>query len=230
MNTVQNIISKVMSHFGFRHKYQVAEYFGVSPQALSTWLTTGKIPSRHILKVRSEIQETVIPEPQDSSIEENKTVIDYLINENVRLKNKVLKLNAKIHNLQSHQTEDDLFERINSRSLILVGRLSDGVITEASGNWYESMGYLENDLINHKYEDGFIHPDDQVKIKNNQMNILKSTGIKESRFSTIRRWKHGKKGNYVMLSMVWYINVEKDQVEIIAKPIDTDLDSNYLKN
>jgi hypothetical protein len=33
-----------------------------------------------------------------------------------------------------------------------------------------------------------------------------------------------------MLSMVWYINVEKDQVEIIAKPIDTDLDSNYLKN
>ena len=72
MNTVQNIISKVMSHFGFRHKYQVAEYFGVSPQALSTWLTTGKIPSRHILKVRSEIQETVIPEPQDSSIEKNK--------------------------------------------------------------------------------------------------------------------------------------------------------------
>jgi len=230
MNSVQSIISKVMSHYGFRHKYQVAEYFGVSPQALSTWLTNGKIPSRHVLKVRSEIQESEIPEPQDSSIEESKTVINYLINENIRLKNKILKLNAKIHTLNLEKTKDDLFERINSRSLILVGRLSDGMITEASGNWYESMGYLESDLINHKYEAGFIHPDDQIKIKNNQMNILKSTGIKESRFSTIRRWKHGQKDNYIMLSMVWYIDVEKDQVEIIAKPIDTDLDLNYLKN
>ena len=30
------------------------------------------------------------------------------------------------------------------------------MITEAAGNWYESMGYSETDLINHKYEDGFI--------------------------------------------------------------------------
>ena len=230
MDSVQKIISQVMSHYGFRHKYQVAKYFGVSPQALSTWLTTGKIPSRHILKVRSEIQESELPEPNSSSIEDNKTVIDYLINENIRLKNKIAKLNANLYNIQSEKTKDDLFERINSRSLILVGRLSDGMITEASGNWYESMGYLETDLINHKYDDGFIHPEDQVKIKNNQMNILKSTGIKESRFSTIRRWKHGKKGTYIMLSMVWYINVEKNQVEIIAKPIDSDLDSSYIMN
>jgi hypothetical protein len=230
MDSVQKIISQVMSHYGFRHKYQVAKYFGVSPQALSTWLTTGKIPSRHILKVRSEIQESELPEPTGSSIEDNKTVIDYLINENVRLKNKIAKLNANIYNIRSEKTKDDLFERINSRSLILVGRLSDGVITEASGNWYESMGYFDTDLINHKYDEGFIHPDDQLKIKNNQMNILKSTGIKESRFSTIRRWKHGQKGTYIMLSMVWYINVEKNQVEIIAKPIDSDLDSNYIMN
>jgi hypothetical protein len=75
MHSVQKIISQVMSHYGFRHKYQVAKYFGVSPQALSTWLTTGKIPSRHILKVRSEIQESELPEPNGSSIEENKTFV-----------------------------------------------------------------------------------------------------------------------------------------------------------
>ena len=230
MNSVQKIISQVMSHYGFRHKYQVAKYFGVTPQALSTWLTNGNIPSRHILKVRSDIHDTELPEPQGSSIEENKTVIDYLINENVRLKNKVSKLNARIHNLQSDDIKDDLFERINSRSLILVGRLSDGVIKEASGNWYESMGYLETDLINHRYDEGFFHPEDAEKIKNNQINILKSTGIKESRFSTIRRWKHGQNGTFVMLSMVWYIDVDKDQVEIIAKPIDLDLDSVFVKN
>ena len=37
MNIVQETISKVMIHYGFRHKYEVAEYFGVTPQALSTW-------------------------------------------------------------------------------------------------------------------------------------------------------------------------------------------------
>jgi hypothetical protein len=230
MNSVQKIISQVMSHYGFRHKYQVAKYFGVTPQALSTWLTNGNIPSRHILKVRSDIQDPELPDPQDSSIEENKTVIDYLINENVRLKKNIANLNAKIHNMQSNEIKDDLFKRINSRSLILIGRLSDGVITEASGNWHELMGYLEKDLINHKYDEGFFHPKDAKKIKNNQMNILKSTGLKETRFSTIRRWKHGQNGAYIMLSMVWYVDVDQDQVEIIAKPIDSDLDSNYLMN
>jgi len=113
MNSVQKIISQVMSHYGFRHKYQVAKYFGVTPQALSTWLTNGNIPSRHILKVRSDIQDPELPDPQDSSIEENKTVIDYLINENVRLKKNIANLNAKIHNMQSNEIKDDLFKRIN---------------------------------------------------------------------------------------------------------------------
>ena len=48
--------------------------------------------------------------------------------------------------------------------------------------------------------------------------------MKESRFSTIRRWKHGKTGEYILLSMVWHIDVDKDQVEIVAKPIDLTFD------
>ena len=89
MNIVQETLSKVMIHYGFRHKYEVAEYFGVTPQALSTWLTKGQIPSKHLLKVKSEISQTEMPVPSDPTIEDNKTVIDYLINENVKLKNKI---------------------------------------------------------------------------------------------------------------------------------------------
>ena len=37
MNKAQEIISRVMVENGYRHKYQVAEYFGVTPQAISTW-------------------------------------------------------------------------------------------------------------------------------------------------------------------------------------------------
>ena len=224
MNIVQETLSKVMIHYGFRHKYEVAEYFGVTPQALSTWLTKGQIPSKHLLKVKSEISQTEMPVPSDPTIEDNKTVIDYLINENVKLKNKIRELQMEMGQLRANKTEDDLFKRINARTLILIGRLSDGVITEIGGKWYETMGYKESELVNHSYEEGFLHQEDVAKIKKNQMNILKSRGMKESRFSTIRRWKHGKTGKYILLSMVWYINIDNDVVEIVAKAIDLTFD------
>ena len=220
MNIVQETISKVMIHYGFRHKYEVAEYFGVTPQALSTWLTKGQIPSKHLLKVKSDIHQPEMPVPSDPTIEDNKTVIDYLINENVKLKNQIRKLDIDLAQVHTDKTDDDLFKKINARTLVLIGRLSDGFITEIGGKWYETMGYKESELVNHTYDEGFIHPEDSAKIKKNQNNILKSRGMKESRFSTIRRWRHAKTGQYILLSMVWYIDTENDRVEIVAKPID----------
>ena len=126
MNKAQEIISRVMVENGYRHKYQVAEYFGVTPQAISTWLTKGEVPSKHLLKVRSEIQTPDIPNHQEPSLEDRKTVIDYLINENVRLKKEIatLKLESSKINTDSN---DDLLSKLNSRSLVLKGRVSDGV-------------------------------------------------------------------------------------------------------
>lgn len=221
MKSVQEIISKVMTDKGFRHKYEVAEYFGVTPQALSTWLTNGKIPSKHILKVRTEIQPSEIPTHIDPTIEDKKTVIDYLINDNVRLKNEVAQLKNNIKNLQSDQNKDDLIERINARSLFIAGRLSDGMITEVGGNWLGAMGYESTDLVGHRYDEDFIHPDEFERTQRHQENIQKSTAVKETRFSTIQRWRNGETGDYVMLSMVWHVDVENDRVDIVAKPIDT---------
>ena len=60
--------------------------------------------------------------------------------------------------------------------------------------------------------------------------MLKSSGLKESRFSTIRRWKHKNSKTYIMLCMVWYVDIENDKVEIIAKPIDQTLQDNLFAN
>ena len=133
MNIVQETISKVMIHYGFRHKYEVAEYFGVTPQALSTWLTKGQIPSKHLLKVKSDIHQPEMPVPSDPTIEDNKTVIDYLINENVKLKNQIRKLDIDLAQVHTDKTDDDLFKKINARTLVLIGRLSDGFITDIGG-------------------------------------------------------------------------------------------------
>ena len=229
MNKAQEIISRVMVENGYRHKYQVAEYFGVTPQAISTWLTKGEVPSKHLLKVRSEIQTPDIPNHQEPSLEDRKTVIDYLINENVRLKKEIatLKLESSKINTDSN---DDLLSKLNSRSLVLKGRVSDGVITKIGGDWYNILGYDKSDLVGHSYDEGFIHKEDSLQIKQNQTNILRSTGLKESRFSTIRRWKHKDTDQYIMLCMVWYVDIENDEVEIIAKPIDENLQDSLFAN
>ncbi|MFQ6678557.1 MAG: PAS domain-containing protein [Fidelibacterota bacterium] len=232
--TVQKIISDVMADHGFRHKYQVAKYFGVTPQAVSTWLTNGNMPSKHILKYQSELaNNNPLPTPAaisgEKSISQLKSVIDYLITENITLKNQIARLNQDLENLRSSKGKGDLIEKINAETLYISGRISDGVITDIQGNWPQLMGYNEKDLMGHKYDrEDLIHPDEFERTKRHQRILRKSEGIKETRFSTIQRWKHGKTGQYIMLSMVWYANIENDLIDIVAKPIDSVMDSNYI--
>ena len=229
MNKAQKLINRIMMENGLRHKYQVAEYFGVTPQAISTWLTKGEVPSKHQLKVRSEVEQTEMPDHHEPTSEDRKTVIDYLINENVALKNQVANLKAELQ-MSKSKGNDDLISKINSKSLVLKGRVTDGMITEIGGDWHGLLGYKESDLVNHKYDEGFIHKEDAFKIQQNQANLLKSTGLKESRFSTIRRWKHKKNNEYIMLCMVWYVDIENDEIEIIAKPIDHQIQDTLFAN
>ncbi len=229
MNKAQKLINRIMLENGLRHKYQVAEYFGVTPQAISTWLTKGEVPSKHQLKVRSEVEQTEMPDHHEPTSEDRKTVIDYLINENVTLKNQIANLKAELQ-MSKSKGNDDLISKINSKSLVLKGRVTDGMITEIGGDWHRLLGYKESDLVNHKYDEGFIHKEDAFKIQQNQANLLRSTGLKESRFSTIRRWKHKKNNEYTMLCMVWYVDIENDEIEIIAKPIDHQIQDTLFAN
>ena len=229
MNKAQKLINRIMMENGLRHKYQVAEYFGVTPQAISTWLTKGEVPSKHQLKVRSEVEQTEMPNHHEPTSEDRKTVIDYLINENVTLKNQIANLKAELQ-MSKSKGNDDLISKINSKSLVLKGRVTDGMITQIGGDWHGLLGYKESDLVNHKYDEGFIHKEDAFKIQQNQANLLKSTGLKESRFSTIRRWKHKKNNEYIMLCMVWYVDIENDEIEIIAKPIDNQIQDTLFAN
>ena len=214
---------------GLRHKYQVAEYFGVTPQAISTRLTKGEVPSKHQLKVRGEVEQTEMPDHHEPTSEDRKTVIDYLINENVTLKNQIANLKAELQ-MSKSKGNDDLISKINSKSLVLKGRVTDGMITEIGGDWHGLLGYKESDLVNHKYDEGFIHKEDAFKIQQNQANLLRSTGLNESSFSTIRRWKHKKNNEYIMLCMVWYVDMENDEIEIIAKPIDHQIQDTLFAN
>ncbi|OUX29999.1 MAG: hypothetical protein CBE24_07425 [bacterium TMED264] len=228
MENALEIINKVMDKHRFRHKRDVAEYFGVTPQALSIWIAKNQIPPKHLLKLSQEKTKDIPASyntgglsDKASSPEEQQTIINYLMRENISLKDELLGLKEKIKNKSLKEHQGGVFDRLTTDTLYISGRMSDGIITDLDGKWEEVMGYKHSELKGLQYDgEQLIHPDDLEKVKNIEKNLKESTTISLTRYSTIQRWKHGKTGEYIMLSMVWDVNVEEDIGLIVCKPID----------
>jgi len=228
MENAKEIINNVMIHQGFRRKRDVAAFFGVSPQALSLWIAKGEIPPKHLLKLSQ--QNIMINTSQSSSIssapeshptEDSKTVIDYLMRENVSLKRELESLRAEIVQLKAPSQKDNLLDKIVADSLLICGRVTDGIITEVDGKWKDILGYDDDQLVGHRYDRAdLIHPDELKRVWRIQEKLKGTESITESRYCTIQRWKHGQTGVYVMLSMVWDVNVTENTAIVICKPID----------
>tara|TARA_B100000963_G_scaffold265056_1_gene233258 strand:+ start:234 stop:935 length:702 start_codon:yes stop_codon:yes gene_type:complete len=228
MENAIDIINEVMDKHRFRHKRDVAEYFGVTPQALSIWIAKNQIPPKHLLKLSQEnIKE--IPDAikigatteKSSSFEETQSIINYLMRENISLKDELAGLKEKIKNKPLKESQGGVFDRLATDTLYISGRMSDGIITDLDGKWENVMGYKTSELKGTRYDgEDLIHPEDLKGVKKIEQNLKESTIISLTRYCTIQRWKHGKTGKYIMLSMVWDVNVEEDIGLVVCKPID----------
>ena len=119
MENVKEIINNLMINKGLRRKRDVAAFFGVSPQALSFWIAKGEIPPKHLLKLS---QQNIMINPSESSsisstpgphpTEDSKTVIDYLMRENVSLKRELKSIKAEIVELKTPSPKDNLLDRL----------------------------------------------------------------------------------------------------------------------
>jgi len=232
VENVKEIINNLMINKGLRRKRDVAAFFGVSPQALSFWIAKGEIPPKHLLKLS---QQNIMINPSESpSIssaaeskpkEDSKTVIDYLMRENVSLKRELESLKAEIVELKTPSPKDNLLDKIVADSLLICGRVTDGIITDVDGKWKEILGYDDDQLVGHRYDRAdLIHPDELKRVWHIQEKLKGTETITESRYCTIQRWKHGHTGDYVMLSMVWDVNVTENTAVVICKPIDQFID------
>ena len=228
MENALDIINDVMDRHRFRHKRDVAEYFGVTPQALSIWIAKNQIPPKHLLKLS---QENKVEVPfsinnsdtleKSSSPEEFQSVINYLMRENIALKDELRGLKEKTKNKSIKKHQGGVFDKLTTDTLYISGRMSDGIITDLDGKWESVMGYKPSELKGTRYDgESLIHPEDLKGVKKIEQNLKESKIISLSRYCTIQRWKHGKSGDYIMLSMVWDVNVEEDIGLVVCKPID----------
>ena len=228
MENALDVINDVMDRHKFRHKRDVAEYFGVTPQALSIWIAKNQIPPKHLLKLSQEnkvevpisINNSGVVE-KSSSREELQSVINYLMRENISLKDELRGLKEKTKNKSIKKHQGGVFDKLTTDTLYISGRMSDGIITDLDGKWESVMGYKPSELKGTRYDgESLIHPEDLKSVKKIEQNLKESKIISLSRYCTIQRWKHGKRGDYVMLSMVWDVNVEEDIGLVVCKPID----------
>ena len=224
MENVKEIINNLMINQGLRRKRDVAAFFGVSPQALSFWIAKGEIPPKHLLKLSQQNiminpseSSSISPTPGSHPTEDSKTVIDYLMRENVSLKRELESIKAEIVELKTPSPKDNLLDKIVADSLLICGRVTDGIITEVDGKWKDILGYDDNQLVGHRYDRAdLIHPDELKRVWRIQEKLKGTESITESRYCTIQRWKHGQTGDYVMLSMVWDVNVKEDGVDVVG--------------
>ena len=227
MKNTSEIINNLMELRGMKRKRDVAHYFGVSPQALSIWIAKDQIPPKHLLKLsRQEKMENTSRSTSYSKLnktettDELETVVNYLMKENLRLKDELRELKSKQKTYDTSNNQG-VFDKIIADSLYISGKVSDGIITEIDGSWEKIMGYKSINLVGKSYDrDDLIHPDDLKAAKKIQEKLKNSESITFSKYSTIQRWKNGETGKYIMLSMVWDINVNEDLALIVCKPID----------
>jgi PAS domain S-box-containing protein len=227
MKNTSEIINNLMELRGMKRKRDVAHYFGVSPQALSIWIAKDQIPPKHLLKLsRQEKMENTSRSTSYSKLnktettDELETVVNYLMKENLRLKDELRELKSKQKTYDTSNNQG-VFDKIIADSLYISGKVSDGIITEIDGSWEKIMGYKSINLVGKSYDrDDLIHPDDLKAAKKIQEKLKNSKSITFSKYSTIQRWKNGETGKYIMLSMVWDINVNEDLALIVCKPID----------
>ena len=226
MESARETINNIMNERGFRHKHQVADYFGVSPQALSIWIAKNQIPPKHLLKIsqeknsqQAERSATDGLSAGSGSKEELQSVVNYLMRENNALKEEIRTL--KQGQGSALEPKGGVFDKVFADSLYISGRVSDGVIVDLDGKWETVMGYKKEQLAEKQYDSkDLIHPNDLEHVKKLQTELNQTRIISSTRYSTIQRWKHGKTGEYVMLSMVWDVDVDADTVLVVCKPID----------
>lgn len=227
MNKAIDVINNLMLDHGMKRKRDVARYFGVSPQALSLWIAKNHIPPKHLLKIKDQnsmekttnhLTKNIYKSSEEK--EELDAVVNYLMKENLRLKEELKSL--KENQLFERNNTETVFDKIIAETLYLSGKVSDGVILETHGDWEKLMGYEQEQLIGMSYDkNDLIHPDDLKAAKKIQQKLKQSESITSSKYSTIQRWKNKKTGQYILLSMVWDINVQKDHALIVSKPIDS---------
>ncbi len=77
---VRELIDEVMKKHGFRHHYEVADYFGITAQTLSGWFKNDTIPHKHLLTIEKERDTSSYKKNLETENNSNNKIIQLLIN------------------------------------------------------------------------------------------------------------------------------------------------------
>ena len=122
--------------------------------------------------------------------------------ENVSLKQELESLKSEIVELKAPSQKDNLLDKIVADSLLICGRVTDGIITEVDGKWKDILGYDDDQLVGHRYDRAdLIHPDELKRVWRIKEKMKGTETITEYRYCTIQRWSTATQA--IMLCLAW---------------------------
>ena len=142
-----------------------------------------------------------------------------MIIKNIKLSEKVY-----IENKKREYTEKELQQYLNISVDLIAMIKKDGYFKKLSPNWYNVLGWSEEELLSIYIED-IVHPDDVVDFTNSKKYDYNEGNINRG----IYRFKH-KNGEYIHLELSSTYLREEDVYMTTARDITTQLEIEKEKN
>ncbi len=166
--TFDQLLDYMYENHRIRRQKDVAQYFGVTTQAISNWKRTNTIPAKYAIKLR--VQQPV----------NNVELLESLTNALISLNDSIKDITALqgISNLGAHWFADGKFGIVDKKPFIRLVHLK--------GEWKELIGYTNEEILG---MDNILHTFQDMS-EEEYLTRLQPTGLTEATYTGYWDYKH----------------------------------------
>ena len=186
--TFDQLLDYMYEHHRIRRQKDIAQYFGVTTQAISNWKRTKSIPSKYAIKLQ-------VAQPTNY-VELVESLTEVLISLNKNIKD--IKAIQSISHISAQYFSDGEFTIIDDDPVIR--------LTHIEGDWEELTGYTKDEILAMKNIIGNIQ---EVTDKEEYLSRLDPSGLTEGTHLGFWTYKHKNGQTFQIHGKTWIDYTEK---------------------
>lgn len=171
--TFNQLLDYMYEHHRIRRHKDIAEYFGITTQAISNWKRTNTIPSKYAIKLQ-------VAQPTNY-VELVQSLTEVLISLNKNIRD--IKAIQSISNISAQYFSDGEFNIIDGDPVIK--------LTHIEGDWQKLTGYTNEEILSMENVIGKLQ---EVTDKDEYLSRLNPSGLTEGTHEGYWTFRH-KNGN-----------------------------------
>jgi len=176
------LLDYMYEHHRIRRQKDIAQYFGVTNQAISNWKRMNSVPSKFAIKLQVE--------KPTNYVELVEALTEILISLNKNIKD--IKAMQSINKISAQYFTDGKFKAINGKPVIK--------LTHIDGDWKTLTGYTIKETKDMENIIGTIQIIDNEK---EYMNRMKPSGVTEATYEGFWKFKHKNNQLFEIRGISW---------------------------